>query len=135
MKRVGQRGSVAGEILKAGAALGIVVLIAIAGWNFLRSGGANSIVSLANWRLVSQHGDDSCSRIGDYCAHVECTLRNDGSGSGSSLVVITLMQGSRTPFESTQQVFGAPGEIRVVSHDFPEADLFDSTPQFTCSAH
>lgn len=130
-----QTQSVSQEVPKILSAFAILAAMGLLGFNYLRTGGRSPSLSLAWFRVTNQAGNDSCTSLSDYCAHVECTVYNYGYLGGTGQVQIELQQGGRTPLMYAQPLSLNAGESGRVTHDFPEADLFDANPVFRCSAY
>jgi hypothetical protein len=84
---------------------------------------AVGIVPAPRWFVQNAGGDDSCTRLGDYCMRTKCLVRNIGDAAGSVRVVSQLQQQGAGSLEKATMLRLEPGQSETVTLDFPEAEL------------
>ena len=88
---------------------------------------------LAHFTVASSQGDDSCSKLLDYCMRVTCGITNDSSIPGQAVVDLQVLDESgNVQFTQTERLDLGPGDTKSVSHDFTEVKLLGSTAKYSC---
>lgn len=82
------------------------------------------LVAPAKIEVAAAEGDESCTKLLDYCMRATCTLRNSGQGQGSGTLELQVTDGTGkvTMTESMPFTLG-PGDTKTYTHDFTQAKL------------
>lgn len=82
------------------------------------------LVAPAKIEVAAAEGDDSCTKLLDYCLRATCTLRNSGQGEGRGTLElqVTDPDGKVSMTESVPFTLG-PGHTKTFTHDFTQAKL------------
>lgn len=82
------------------------------------------LVAPAKVEVAAAEGDDSCTKLLDYCLRATCTLRNSGQGEGRGTLELQVTDetGAVSMTESMPFALG-PGDTKTYTHDFTQAKL------------
>lgn len=90
-------------------------------------GGCAGSTPLASFQVESFSGDESCSKLLDYCIRVSCNVRNAGPVPGQAVVDLLFMDANGSlQQKETQRIELGPGDSRTIRYDFKEAKLLGS---------
>jgi hypothetical protein len=80
------------------------------------------------FKVENYHGNDNCSKLGDYCIVVYCTVRNTSSVPGTVRVELAI----KGKFSEQETVRLLPQQAQTVSHEFRRVTLFDKGVNISC---
>ena len=86
----------------------------------------------AGVRIVNAGGDDSCTRMFDYCMTARCTLENQSSSPASVELTYLLTQADGRGDKFTELVALNGSELRTFTHDFRSAGLTAGAGRISC---
>ena len=91
------------------------------------------ILPAARFNFDNAGGDESCTRLGDYCMRIRCTVTNVGNASGIARAGSRLIEdGSAIASQRTTTKVLAPGQRETVTFEFVEASLASKKAQYAC---
>ena len=80
-------------------------------------------------KIVDVNVDDECTRVGDYCVRVQCTVKNTSSGGGQVGIIARLKSPGKQTFSQEQVAYinggHQPGDVVTLAFSFFEADIGD----------
>lgn len=106
--------------------VGLVILIVAAfiAWKLARPGLEDvGVLKAPKWVVENAGGDDSCTRVGDFCMRTKCLVRNVGDDAGAVDVRAVLDEQGGRQVEKRTTLRLAPGQSETLTFDFFEAEM------------
>jgi hypothetical protein len=124
----------ASRVLLAVIAVPAVFLLCLNLGGNMREEGVGFIGQLIP-KIIDTDGNSGCSRFGDFCYTVTCSVKNTGTAAGDVTVTMELIgEQGKIQHQHSEYIFLRINDAKSVSHDFTEARMFGGTQQYRCRA-